>query len=155
MRSDVEINSILFNGNVWLILNDWTEIKNVLLMVCEDDVWTRFLLMRYRQNGVIRACHNSVARLLCRNSLMCFFTFKVRQLSVLKIDSFSLSKVLGQKDRSGDVWRMNEFVLFFIYPSLTDWFLKCFYGVLSEWSVNYIFRNQIMIWYKERMTCEK
>ena len=73
LRSDVEINSILFNGNVWLILNDWTEIKNVLLMVCEDDVWTRFLLMRYRQNGVIRACHNSVARLLCRNSLMCFF----------------------------------------------------------------------------------
>lgn len=71
-------------------------------MVCEDDVWTRFLLMRYRQNGVIRACHNSVARLLCRNSLMCFFTFKVRQLSVLKIDSFSLSKVLGQKARSGD-----------------------------------------------------
>lgn len=36
-------------------------------MVCEDDVWIGVLLMRYKQNGVIRACCNSVACLLCQN----------------------------------------------------------------------------------------
>ena len=49
--------------------------------------------------------HVITAWLVCSSGIAycVFFTFKARQLSVLKIDSFSLSKVLGQKDRSGDV----------------------------------------------------